>query len=58
MAHASIMLSDSTDISGCVSLWNERSNDVNAGPSTSRPSLPTSRNSLSSATMPSNYSKM
>jgi hypothetical protein len=55
MAHASIKLSDSAAINGCMSLWNDKSNDANAGPSTCRPSLPASWNSLSSATIPSNY---
>lgn len=41
-------------MSGWAPLWNDRSNDASAGPSTCRPSLPTSRNNLSSATMPSN----
>ena len=57
MAQASIKLSDSAAINGCVPLWKDRSNDVSAGPSTCRPSPPVSWNSLSSATIASNYRK-
>ena len=57
MAQASIKLSDSAAINGCVPLWKDRSNDASAGPSTCRPSPPVSWNSLSSATIASNYRK-